>query len=228
MSVGTRYGDHHAALVWASHRSGRILLLAAGDSEMQILDDFIAQDLRSHGVDVVSDARISTGLTKPAMFDWEAHARRQAASLRPDVTVMFIGANDGFDVAGPHGPVGCCGPDWSAGYGTLVARMMRTYLRGSSGRVYWFVLPTPRPGNFQSLFQGVNAGIRAAAARFPGRVSLIDAASFFTPGGYRDFMTYHGHGFVIHEPDGIHLSDAADQVAAGLVTAQLVRDRVVR
>jgi hypothetical protein len=107
--------------------------------------------------------------------------------------------------------------------------MMRTYLRGGSGRVYWFVLPTPRPGNFQSLFQGVNAGIRAAAARFRGRVALIDAASFFTPGGrYRDFMTYHGHGFVIHESDGIHLSTAADQVAAGLVAARLLRDRVIR
>jgi hypothetical protein len=107
--------------------------------------------------------------------------------------------------------------------------MMRTYLRGNAGRVYWFVLPTPRPSNFQSLFNGVNAGIRTAARSFPGRVGLIDSNAFFTPGNrYRDFMTYHGQGFVIHESDGIHLSTAADQIDASFVARALRSDRVIR
>jgi hypothetical protein len=146
------------------------------------------------------------------------------------VTVFFIGANDGFGVFGPGGhQVGCCGADWSAGYANLVAAMMRIYLRGESGRVYWFVLPTPRPANFQRLFNAVNAGIRRAARRFPGRVALIDANAFFTPGNrYRDFMVYHGRGFVIHESDGIHLSTAADQIDASLVVRRMLDDRLIR
>lgn len=228
VTVATRYGPATRKLVWVDHSGGRIRLLAAGDSEMQILDDFLAQSLRSRGVDVTSDARISTGLTNSFFFDWQSHARQQAATLRPDVTVMFIGANDGFAVRGPHGQVQCCGHDWSAGYANLVAQMMRTYLRRTAGRVYWFELPVPRPGNFQSLFGAVNAGIRGAARRFPGRVALIDAASFFTPAGYRDFMSYHGQGFVIHEPDGVHLSIASDRVALQLIVHQLVRDRLIR
>jgi lysophospholipase L1-like esterase len=228
-SIWTRFHVHRAALVWAQDRSDRIRLLAAGDSEMQILDGFLAQDLAGHGVDVTSDARISTGLTKPSVFNWERHAIGQARSLRPDVTLMFIGANDGFAVAGPHGRASCCGPEWSAGYANLVAQMMHTYLRGEAGRVYWFVLPEPRPGNFQSLFGAINAGVRAAAARFPGRVGLLDANSFFTPGGrYRDFMSYQGRGFVIHQPDGIHLSFASDAVVAQLVVQRLIADRVIR
>lgn len=218
-------------LVWVSHRGGFIRLLAAGDSEMQILDDDIAQDLGPHRVRVSSDARISTGLTNSFFFDWPAHAARQARSLRPDVTVIFIGANDGFPVRGPGGRrYGCCGAGWSAGYAALVSEMMRSYLRGRAGRVYWFLLPVPRPGNFQALFRAVNAGIRRAVARFPGRVGLIDAAAFFTPGGrYRDYMSYAGHGFVIHESDGIHLSAASDAVAARqLVLDRLREDRVIR
>jgi lysophospholipase L1-like esterase len=218
-----------AVVTWVQHPGGRIRLLAVGDSEMQILDDFLGQDLGAHGVDVTSDARISTGLTKPFFFDWQGHARQQAAGLRPDATVMFIGANDGFSVAGAHGqPVLCCGPGWSGGYANLVAQMMRTYLRGAAGRVYWFVLPDPRPGSFSSLFGGVDSGIRRAARRFPGRVSLIDAQSFFTPGGYRDFMTYQGQGFVIHESDGVHLSTAADRVAALLMVHQMLANRLIR
>jgi lysophospholipase L1-like esterase len=213
-----------SALTWVQHPGGRIRLLAVGDSEMQILDDFLGQNLGPRGVDVTSDARISTGLTKPFFFDWQGHARQQAAALRPDATVMFIGANDGFSAGG----VPCCSPAWSAGYANLVAQMMHMYLRGDAGRVYWFVLPDPRPGSFSSLFGGVDAGIRQAARRFAGRVSLLDAPSFFTPGGYRDFMTYQGQGFVIHESDGVHLSTSADRVAAELVMHQMLADRLIR
>jgi lysophospholipase L1-like esterase len=230
LGVFTKFGYRKRATVWVSHPGGRISLLAVGDSEMQILDGFIAQDLAPHGVRVSSDARISTGLTNPSFFNWQAHARRQASTLRPDATVMFIGANDGFSVSGPGGrPVGCCSAAWSAGYANLVAAMMRSYLRGNAGRVYWFVLPAPRPGNFQSVFDAVNAGIRGATARFPGRVAVIDANAFFTPGNrYRDYMTYHGRGFVIHESDGVHLSTASDQIAAGLVVRQMIVDRLIR
>jgi lysophospholipase L1-like esterase len=229
VTIRTPYDKPRSSIVWVSH-PGPIRLLAAGDSEMQLLDDFIGQDLAPYGVATTSDARISTGLTNSFFFDWPNHARAQAPALRPDVTVIFMGANDGFAVTGPHGaPVQCCSSDWSAGYANLVAEMMRIYLLGTSGRVYWVVLPEPRPANFQNLFHAVNAGIRQAAQRFPGRVGLIDADAIFTPGGqYRDFMTYGGRGFVIHESDGIHLSVASDQVAADVFQHQLLRDRVIR
>jgi hypothetical protein len=228
--VGTRYGPAETAVIWAMHPGGRIRLLAAGDSEMQILDGFIGQHLSRYRVSVTSDARISTGLTNPSFFSWPHHALQQARSLRPDVTVLFMGANDGFSVTGDHGqPVGCCGAAWSAGYANLVAAMMSIYLEGNAGRVYWFLLPTPRPANFKSLFDAVNAGIRAAAERFPGRVSVIDANAFFTPGDrYRNYMSYRGHGFTIHESDGIHLSTASDAIDAAIVTQRLRADHLIR
>jgi lysophospholipase L1-like esterase len=230
VTVKTPGQQSSTRVVWASHPGGRIRLYAAGDSEMQILDSLIGQDLASHGVDVTSDARISTGLTNSAFFDWQGEARRKAAGLQPDVSVVFLGANDGYAVpAAGGGQAGCCGSDWSAGYANLAAQMMSTLLRGQAGQVYWFLLPTPRPANFKTLFDAVNAGLRTAAGRFPGRVHLIDANAFFTPHDqYRDFMVYHGHGFVIHESDGIHLSTASDQVAAGLLLQQLISDRVIR
>jgi len=229
-SVQTIFGYTKRAVVWASHPDRRIRLLAAGDSEMQILDGFIAQDAARYGVDVTSDARISTGLSNSFFYNWPKHAALQAPRLRPDVTVFFMGANEGFAIAGASGqPVPCCSAAWSALYANLVAEMMRIYLRGDAGRVYWFLLPAPRPANFKSVFNADNAGIRAAAARFPGRVSLIDANAFFTPGNrYRDYMVYHGHGFVIHEPDGIHLSRAADAIDAVFVVRRLLADRVIR
>jgi lysophospholipase L1-like esterase len=230
VDVSTRFGDHTRATVWVSHPGGRIRLLATGDSEMLVLDSYLATDLASHGVDVTSDARSGTALTVTYAFNWETHARHEASAVRPDVTVMFIGANDSYEVSGPHGrPIYCCGSAWSAGYAKLVAKMMRSYLRGNAGRVYWFLLPTPRPRDFQYLFDGVNSGIRQAAKQFPGRVALIDANAFFTPHNhYRNQMTDHGYGFTIHEPDGIHLTTISDIFAADLVVKQLLADRVIR
>jgi hypothetical protein len=229
-TVQSPFGTTARATVWVSHRRGRIRLLAAGDSEMQILDGFIGQDVARYGVSVTSDARISTGLSNSFFFNWPRHAAEQAPSLRPDVTVFFMGANEGYSIPGTDGrPVNCCSASWSAGYANLVAEMMRIYLRGNAGRVYWFLLPAPRPANFKGVFNAVNAGIRAAADRFPGRVALIDANAFFTPGNrYRNYMVYGGHGFVIHEPDGIHLSTAADAIDAEILTHRLLADRVIR
>ena len=230
VSVSMPDGRENNRLVWVAPAHGGIRLLAAGDSEMQEVDDFLRSDLSSDGVHVTEDARISTGLTNSFFFNWPAHAVRQAASLRPDVTVIFMGGNEGFPIHDPSGRVvDCCGPDWSAGYALLAEETMRSYLRGRAGRVYWFLLPTPRQRNFQSTFDGVNAGIRIAASHFPGRVGLIDANAFFTPGNrYRDFMTYQGHGLVIHASDGVHLSTAANLIAASLVAARLRADRVIR
>ena len=144
--------------------------------------------------------------------------------MRPDVSVVIMGANDGFSIGG----AGCCGAAWSEGYANLVAEMMRTLLRGSHGRVYWCLLPTPSPANFKNVFDGVNAGIRRAAKRFPGRVGVIDLNAVFTPGNvYRNYMVYDGHGFVIHETDGIHLSAASDVVVAQLIRQRLIADRVI-
>jgi lysophospholipase L1-like esterase len=230
VTVATAFGQRARATVPVAHPSGQIRLLADGDSEMQILDDFLKQGLGPHRVTVTSDARISTGLTNSFFFNWQAEARRQAHSLHPDVTVMFLGANDGFSVSGPGGkPASCCRAAWSVGYAALAARMMSTLLEGDAGRVYWFLLPAPRPANFRSLFDAVNSGIRQAARRFPARVGLIDANAFFTPHNrYRDYMDYHGHGLVIHESDGVHLSIASDTIAARLVIAHLRADRIIR
>jgi lysophospholipase L1-like esterase len=221
-------GGQVSRIVWASDPGGRIRLYAAGDSEMQILDTDLAQGLGPHHVDVTGDARPSTGLTSPFHFNWENQARRRAAGLKPDVSVVSMGANDGYGLTGPSGQVTCCSAPWSADYANLVAGMMRSLLRGSAGRVYWVLLAAPQPSPFTALINGVNAGIRAAAARFPGRVGLIDANAFFTPGNvYRNTMTYHGQTFTIHEPDGVHLSASADAVLAQLIERRLIADHVI-
>jgi lysophospholipase L1-like esterase len=216
--------------VHVSRRGGRLRVLATGDSMIQILDGFLARRLeRRHGVRVRSDAHISTGISKPALFDWQRHARRQAGGLHPDATVVFIGANDGFPMGTPSGArVDCCGGPWIAEYARRARRMMGFYARGGAARVYWLLLPAPRGGFFRRAYPAVDAAIERAAATKRDDVRLIHLERVFTP-GWRYRPVIHWHGRLVHarQSDGVHLSAAGASIAASIVIQALRSDGVI-
>jgi lysophospholipase L1-like esterase len=207
------------------HPGGRVTVLATGDSMIQVLDGFLERRLAPSGVRVRSDARISSGISKPSGLDWQAHARLQADRIRPDVTVVFLGANDGFPMAGAD----CCGPAWVSEYARRARRMMLAYGRGGRGRVYWLLLPAARRGFFRETFPAVNAALRLAAAGARRYARLIDLDRVFTPGGrYRDTMRIHGRKVRVRQRDGVHLSVAGAALAARIVIRTLRAERILR
>jgi hypothetical protein len=198
---------------------GRLRILATGDSMMQIVDGFLAERLAP--ARVRSDARISTGISKPEMLDWVAHARHQATGYAPDVTVVFLGANDGFAIDG----VPCCGRGWRRGYAARASRMMRHYARGGLGTTYWNLLPAPRAPNFRRVYRAVNAAIRSAAREHPETVRLVDLPATFTPGyRFRQRISRHGRAVSVRQADGIHLNVAGASIAARLIARRVRRD----
>ena len=204
---------------------GRLRLLVTGDSMIQPLDDYLRAALRDEGVRVTSEPRISTGISKPSLVDWPALARRQAARGRPDVTVVFLGANDGFPF-GAGAP--CCSAPWVAEYARRAGAMMRSWARGGRGRVLWLALPAPRGSFFRRTFPAVNAALRSAAAAAPAAARLIRLDRFFTPGWvYRDAMTIGGRSVRVRQRDGVHLSSAGAAAAARIVVRALRRERIV-
>jgi hypothetical protein len=209
----------------ASPRGGRLRVLATGDSMIQIIDSYLQQRIGSGPARVRSDAHISTGISKPSMLDWPAHAMRRARGMRPDVTVMFLGANDGFPMAG----AACCGRDWRIEYARRARGMMRTYARGGRARVYWLLLPAPRGGNFRKVYFAVNAALRRAARGLEDDVRLIDLVEVFTPGWrYRDSMPVGGRTVRVRQDDGVHLNTTGASLAATLVIRAMRRDRILR
>jgi uncharacterized protein len=209
----------------AAPRGGRLRVLATGDSMIQIIDSYLQQRIGSGPARVRSDAHISTGISKPSMLDWPAHAMRRARGMRPDVTVMFLGANDGFPMAG----AACCGRAWRVEYARRARAMMRTYARGGRARVYWLLLPAPRGGNFRKVYFAVNAALRRAARGLEDDVRLIDLVEVFTPGWrYRDSMQVGGRTVRVRQDDGVHLNTTGASLAATLVIRAMRHDRILR
>ena len=189
---------------------------------IQIIDSFMKQRLDPlAGVSVLSDAHVSTGISKPFMFDWNAHAVKSARRVAPDVTVMFIGANDGFS----FGSVNCCGAAWIKAYESRVVRMMSAYTRGGHARVYWITLPVPGRGAFKAVYRAVNQAIRGAADRVGGLVSILDFEKFFTPrGAFQQSIAFRGHTYSVRQGDRVHLNTTGARIASTLIAEAMRRD----
>ena len=113
-------------------------LLVTGDSMGKPLNTELYLALHEQGVHVYSDLQFGGGISKDFVFDWPTEADAAARQFRPDATVVFIGADEGFPLRPPGGghKVPCCGPHWAAAYANRARSMIASYRRGGAGRVY--------------------------------------------------------------------------------------------
>ncbi len=203
-------------------------LLVTGDSMSTPLNSELYTLLHLHGVHVYSDLHYGGGISKDFVFDWPDEAASIARHLRPDATIVFIGANEGFPLRGANGrKVACCSASWAAAYANRGREMLAAYRRGGAARVYWITVPALRDARRTAIGRLINAAIAVAAQPWARQVRLIDGGAIFTPDGYRDAMPVDGVDTVVREPDGMHLNEAGAHVLALAVVAALTGDFVL-
>ena len=195
------------------------VVLATGDSTMQGVDNFLADELGDAG-NVRSDIRVGTGVSKS---DWQAIAEAQVKRYKPRFTVMSLGVNEGFKMTTAAGAeVACCDAAWLDEYVRRVRAMMATYRRKGEGRVLWLTLPLPRGGPLTATITAVNGAIvRAAAGMKNVRVLRMDA--LFTPNGFAEVIRYRGRYIRVRTADGIHLNVSGTAIAANVIAAAIRR-----
>jgi lysophospholipase L1-like esterase len=186
-------------------------LLATGDSTMGGVDSFLADDLGDRA-NVVSD--VVPGFAISLANGWAAMASAQVRRLRPSVTVISLGANEGFPMTAADGTQhNCCDPAWVAEYTHRVRRIMDIYARHGRARVIYLTIAAPRVASRVPVTDAVNAAIIAAAAGLPG-VRVVRADLLFSPHGYQPSIRYHGRGVDVRAPDGVHLDAAGTAIEA--------------
>ncbi len=192
-------------------------VLATGDSTMQSVGAALSDELGDTAA-FVSDVR--PGLELSGANDWAPIATSQAASVRPNVTVLSIGANEGLPVLGVDGVHNCCDAGWSAEYQRRMQATMRTYARKGLGRVLVLTIPAPRDPRRAAVVATVNAAIVAAGLALGVEVLRMDL--LFSPNGYQDAIRYDGRDVAVRDADGVHLNAAGARIAAHAV-AQAIR-----
>ncbi|MEY2513074.1 MAG: uncharacterized protein QOJ89_432 [bacterium] len=205
----------------------RLRILVAGDSMIFGLAETLGKDLRARA-DVEGDAHPGQALTTPHSLDWPAHARVSARAKRPDVTIVLVGAaGDGFPLRTAAGEtVPCCEAEWIAAYARRARAMMRSYVRGGRGLVYWVLAPAPRGPAAASLVRAQNVAAREAARGLDEGIAVIERiADVLTPQGmFSESIDVAGRRRVVRDPDGVHLTGPGIRVVTNVLTAQLRAD----
>ena len=194
---------------------------AAGDSTMQGIDSFLADELGS-SMYVRSDSRPGSGISRGVY--WKFHAQSQTKRLRQRATVFSVGAaSDGLPIPTALGmPQTCCGAAWIQEYANRTRDIMKTFLRGGRARVVWLTPPEPRYAPRAEITHAINVAVERAAVGLKG-VKVLRIDLMFSPGGYREVIRYRGRDVRVRESDGVHLNVAGTAIAAKAV-AEAIRE----
>jgi hypothetical protein len=209
-----------AALFAAGPASAaRPRIFVTGDSLMRGVDGALAEELaKVQDVKYLREVRIGSALTAEP---WVRIARRQQAQYQPDATVMFMGANDGFNVRAGR----CCGPAWVANYQERVTKMIRIYSRDGLAPVYWVTVPQAAFGRRTRIFPKINRAIAHAVQASGPHAHLVDTWPMLTPDGdYRRWMWWEGERVEVRNPDGVHLRGAGLTIVARLIRDAMLAD----
>jgi hypothetical protein len=194
---------------------------------IQIVDSFLAKELRPKHFRVRSDAHVGTGISKPFLLDWVKRARYLARHYRPRATVVFLGANEGFPLRWHGKRHNCCSRAWRMAYASRAQSMMRSFERDGAARVYWLTLPAARPHAWNRRYRAVNLALATAAKREGDTVRLLDMGAIFTPSGHFQQTIRRGdHRVSVRQSDGIHLNVAGARIAARYVVRRMQRDQL--
>lgn len=194
-------------------------LLATGDSTMQGVESALSDELGSR-FDAVSDVR--PGFSISSADGWATIAQAQVTQLASAVTVISLGAAEGFAMRAAGGArVECCEEPWVAEYTRRVRRVMNVYRRGGKARLFYLTIPAPLQPARQLVVMAVNQAIVRAAARLKG-VTVLRMDLLFSPAGYQPTIRDGGRDIPIREPDGVHLNASGTAIEAR-ETAKAVR-----
>jgi hypothetical protein len=185
----------------------------------------IDQAVATGAVGVVGpvDSHISTGLSRPEVFNWPAYLKQALPPAQPDAVVLTFGANDDQTLTGDGGGQQFGGADWQAEYARRVGGLMDSVISlPSHPRLFMVGIPPIRDiGRYNTNYVLINNIFRSQAQARAGHVFYVDAASVLSPpgGGYTDTLTnLDGTVVIVRAGDGIHFTRAGgDRVATKIL-----------
>jgi uncharacterized protein len=166
-----------------------------------------------------SQARISTGLTRPDYFDWPSAVNQVVAQKQRDVLVVVFGTNDPQPIQTATGTYSFGTPEWDAEYRARVDAVMSA---ATTRKLVWVGLPVVRRENLEPKLELLDQIFVQEAAKFPD-VTYVDTRAMFSPRGSYDayLPAPDGTPTLVRAADGVHFS-----LTGYDMLAQAVIDRI--
>lgn len=212
---------------------GRTRVLLLGDSNIHgPLGRYVETSLRLMGAEVTRRGKPSSGLCRPAFFDWHGEAQDLVRRHDPDVIVLVLGGNDGQDLASldPSKPPVDWDDEapWRRAYGERLKTLLRL-LRQGDRRVIFLPPPNRESPNavhkMMRIMEVQREGVRVVTGvRWVDlwRLTSDDYGRFLESG-----IDARGRRQVYRKKDGIHLTGLGSRKVGRGLMAALVREGVL-
>ncbi|MGR2682330.1 SGNH/GDSL hydrolase family protein [Chromobacterium haemolyticum] len=213
----------------AAAKDPRILLrpgskvLLAGDSMMQGVAPHLLRPLfKLHQIKALDLSKQSTGLTYPDFFNWPDTIERQLAA-NPDtgLVVVFLGANDTWDMVGGSRYIRFASEEWEQRYRERIRAILAS-ARKHRTQLLWLGAPNMGKDKLNRGVHYINGIFREEVEGAGQRYLSTREALGSVDEAFTKFMTLPDQGEVaVRTADGIHFTRQGQVLLARRVLAEL-------
>lgn len=213
--------------------NGKIILstqdkvLFIGDSMMQgVAPQAIRTLQRNYGIASVDASKQSTGLAYPRYFDWPKTVQELIPKHKITTLVVFIGANDTWDMVlnGRYEPFGT--PRWRTMYSSRI-RDILSYAREKQVEVIWLGDPAMGREKMNAGIPVLNSLYASVAAEFGITYATTDNVIGVGNGRYEKFVQTGERKVAMRTDDGVHFTPAGQTKLAELILQQFQLPKTV-
>jgi hypothetical protein len=208
------------------NEEGRMVLgpqdkvLLVGDSMMQGVAPHVARALQNVHVKSMDLSRQSTGLTYPGYYDWPAVIKKTLEKDRISVLVVFLGANDTWDMilGGKYESFGT--ERWQSNYLARIESIIQT-AHQQHVRVIWMGAPNMGRDKINRGVKVLNSLYAKALGEGESRYISTRESLGDDVNEYRKTITKdNGKSVVVRTEDGIHFTRDGQTILRDLVLKQ--------
>jgi hypothetical protein len=192
----------------------------AGDSLMQGPATQLQARLRAHGIHPIDSSRVSTGLAYPQFFDWVAKIKSAIINDRVDAVIVFLGANDTFDIYHGQRRIILGTPTWKAAYASRIERIVAC-ARQHKTPLIWLGMPAMNRHDIQPYVPMMNTLFRSVVTKHRQIYLPTDSVLGQTENQYTPVKIIGGQRLIVRADDGVHFTPRGWSLVADAVTNRL-------
>lgn len=201
---------------------GKCTILFIGDSLGDNLASGVINQLKgTSGLKLVNLTRSSSGLSNSWFYSWPKELPAMLTKHKPDLVVMFIGANDHQDIRSKGKNLRFGSKPWVAAYSSDVKKIV-DQSTAAGATVAWFGLPSMRSVAFGNYMKVMNETVQ----------SVVPAVKDFTyvptweylstsKGKFLEYAKVNGSRQRLRGQDGIHFSSTGQKVLGAFAVVKI-------
>ncbi len=209
---------------WAPTRPERLMMIGASSIQYYLGAELERRMETYADVEVLRYGKLSTGIARPDVFDWNEKAAELRDQFHPDVTFALFGGNDCQIMLLRDGSRASFNkPNWIEEYDWRLGNLLEVLQKDGSSAVM-MGMPNMRSEEFSGRIEQINMIIETSTTTRGGLFIPSWDLSSNWKGEYRETVFFQGRSASMRLPDGIHYTRHGGEYIADRLLHRIERE----